>query len=137
MTNKTALSDCLTCYDRGGSGLTMAELQASGFRDCGAAIALPKDAIAEFCARWKIEELYLFGSVLRKDFCLNSDVDMMVTFSPSARWSLFDLVEMKEELEKACLRKVDLVTKASIQESKNWIRRQEILDTARLFYVSG
>ena len=114
----------------------MAELRASGFRDCGTAIALPKDALAEFCDRWKIEELYLFGSVLRSDFRIDSDIDVMVIFSSSARWSLFDIVGMKEELEKVCLRKVDLVTKASIQESKNWIRRQEILDTARLFYVS-
>jgi predicted nucleotidyltransferase len=47
-------------------------------------IQLPQpvqDAIApripEFCQRWKIEQLYLFGSVLRDDFRPDSDVDVM------------------------------------------------------------
>lgn len=46
------------------------------------------DAIVEFCQRWQIEEFYLFGSVLRDDFRPDSDIDVMVKFSPDAHWAL-------------------------------------------------
>ena len=38
------------------------------------------DTIAEFCQRWKIMELSLFGSVLRDHFSRDSDIDMLVSF---------------------------------------------------------
>jgi uncharacterized protein len=34
-------------------------------------------------------------------------------------------------------REVDLLTKKSIEQSHNWIRRKEILETAQVFYVAG
>ena len=46
-------------------------------------------------------------------------------------------MSMKQELEKLLVRKVDLLTKASVEKSENWIRRQEILETAKLVYVAG
>ena len=55
-------------------------------------------------------------------------------FSPDGKWG-FEIVEMKQELEKIFKRKVDLLTKKSIEESDNWIRKQEILGTAKLIYV--
>lgn len=93
------------------------------------------NAIVEFCQRWQIEEFYLFGSVLRDDFRPDSDIDVMVKFSPDAHWG-FEIVSIKYGLEELFGRKVDLLTKASIEESHNWIRRKEILGTARLIYVA-
>ena len=52
-------------------------------------IAVSNEQIAEFCQQWRIVELALFGSVLRDDFGSESDVDVLVTFAPSARWSQF------------------------------------------------
>ena len=49
-------------------------------------IMVPKDRIAAFCQKWKITELALFGSVLRKDFRPDSDVDVLVTFSSDSDW---------------------------------------------------
>ena len=60
-------------------------------------IEIPKEKIADFCRKWKIVELSLFGSVLRDDFRPDSDVDILVTFSPDAEWSLLDHVAMEEE----------------------------------------
>ena len=113
----------------------MSELKVSGFQDCKTAIALPKKAIAEFCDRWKIDELYLFGSVLRDDFRSDSDVDVLVTFSPDAHWG-WTIVSIKKDLEELLVRRVDFLTKKSIEDSQNWIRRKEILSTARLFYAA-
>ena len=45
---------------------------------------IPSDQLAEFCRRWKVAELALFGSALREDFRPDSDVDLLVTFSPDA-----------------------------------------------------
>jgi len=92
-------------------------------------------AIAEFCQRWQINEFYVFGSVLREDFRPDSDIDIMVSFEADAPWGLLEIVRMKRELETLLGREVDLVTKKSIEQSHNWIRRQEILGTAQLVYV--
>lgn len=98
-------------------------------------IQLPKVQIDKFCTRWKIKELALFGSVLRDDFRPDSDIDVLVTFSSHADWSLFDHVRMQQELADILERQVDLVSKRAIKRSQNWIRRREILDTARIIYA--
>ena len=97
-------------------------------------ISLTEEKIKEFCQSWQIQELYLFGSVLRSDFTPNSDIDIMVTFNQNAHCGLWDFVQIKNDLSVLFGRKIDLMTKKSIEESYNWIRRQEILNTAILIY---
>jgi predicted nucleotidyltransferase len=94
------------------------------------------ERIAEFCRRWQIAELALFGSVLRDDFRPDSDVDVLVTFAPTADWSLFDHIAMEEELSNLLGRKVDLVSRRAVERSTNWIRREAILTTAEPLYVA-
>lgn len=114
----------------------MPESERSGFTIAPQPIAirLPQSAIANFCQRWQVQEFYLFGSVLRDDFRWDSDIDVMVQFASNAHWG-FEIVDMKQELEEMFGRKVDLLTKKAIEQSENWIRRKEILETARLIYV--
>jgi hypothetical protein len=99
-------------------------------------IAIPEAKIGEFCRRWKIVEFALFGSVLREDFRPSSDIDVLVSFEPHARWSLMDIVEMQDELETALGRRVDLVERSAIERSENYIRRRHILNTAEPVYVA-
>jgi len=99
-------------------------------------IEFPKERIAEFCQKWKIVEPSFFGSVLRDDFRPDSDVDVLVTFAPDGRYSLFDLVHMEEELEEMLGRKVDLVERSAIEQSENYIRRKHILNSAQTVYVA-
>lgn len=101
---------------------------------CGG-IEIPDEALAEFCRRWKITELALFGSALRKDFCSDSDLDFLVTFAPDAEWSLFDHFHMENELVKLLGREVDLVSRQALEESPNWIRRRAILESAETLYA--
>ena len=89
--------------------------------------------IAEFCQRWKIFELALFGSVLREDFRPNSDIDVLITLSSDHGWSLFDWIDMQQELESMFQRKVDLVDKRGL---KNPYRRAEIMKTYQVLYAS-
>ena len=78
------------------------------------AMKLDSGALSEFCHRWNVAELSLFGSSVRADFGPDSDVDVLVTFNPDAKWSLLDLVAMKDELSSMAGREVDLVEEAAI-----------------------
>ena len=99
-------------------------------------IEIPKEKIADFCRKWKIVELCLFGSVLRDDFRPDSDIDILVNFSPDAEWSLLDHMAMEEELSAIFGRKVDLVSRKAIERSENYIRRKAILETAQPYYAT-
>jgi len=97
-----------------------------------AQLPIPRKEIAVFCQRWKVTEFSLFGSVLRDDFRPDSDVDVLVTFSEGARISLFDLVQMKLELEEIFHRPVDVIEKDALE---NPFRKREILRTAQVIYA--
>ncbi len=99
-------------------------------------IDIPRDRIEAFCRRWKIVEFSLFGSVLRDDYGPDSDVDVLVSFAPEARWTLFDLVHMEDELAQIFRRNVDLVLKSGIERSENWIRKRAILESAQVVYAA-
>jgi len=100
------------------------------------AIELPMERIGQFCERWKIQELWLFGSVLRGDYEARSDVDLMARFAPDTRMSLLDLLRAQNELSDMLGRPVDLVLREDIERSENWIRRKDILESAREIYVA-
>lgn len=89
--------------------------------------------LAEFCQRWKVTKLSLFGSILRDDFRPDSDIDLLVTFAPNHTWGL-EFVQMREELEVLLGRSVDLLTHQSIIRSRNPLRSQEILNSAEVVY---
>ena len=89
--------------------------------------------IAEFCAKWKVKEFSLFGSVLRDDFGPESDVDVLVSFDPQAPWSLWDLIDMADELKAIFGRDVDLIEKEGL---RNPFRRREILTTRQVLYAA-
>lgn len=95
----------------------------------------PQEQINRFCQHWLVTELSLFGSILRDDFHRDSDIDLLIAFAEDADWSLFDHIQMQQELEGILHRKVDLISKRAILRSPNPIRRQEILSTAQVVYT--
>ena len=99
-------------------------------------IDLPMAAIVAFCRRWQIAELALFGSVLRADFRPTSDIDLLVTYAPHAPRTLDAQMQMQVEIEAILGRKVDLVNRKSVERSPNYLRRQNILDSARTIYAA-
>lgn len=101
------------------------------------AINLPLEKIAEFCHQWQVIELALFGSVLRDDFCPDSDIDVMVQFHPEAHPTFSTLDKMEAELKTIFDREVDLITRQGIETSRNYLRRQEILSSAQVIYATG
>lgn len=97
---------------------------------------LTAEQIEKICQQNQIQELAIFGSILRQDFHPDSDIDLLVTFDPQAKISLMDLVRIQQHLEDLTGRKIDLIEKRSIENSHNWIRRQNILETAKTIYES-
>ncbi|MFW6255857.1 MAG: nucleotidyltransferase family protein [Candidatus Sumerlaeota bacterium] len=93
-----------------------------------------EEKIADFCRRWNVSNLSLFGSALRDDFREDSDIDLLVAFSEDADPSLFDLARMQRELQDIFGRKVDLVSRRGLESSRNYLRRDAILDAAETVY---
>ena len=100
-------------------------------RECQ--IEIPRAEIQDFCRRWKVAEFSLFGSVLREDFSTQSDVDVLIDFAVDADWSLYDWLDMIEELKMVFSRDVDLVSKRGL---RNPFRRQAILAGREIVYAA-
>jgi predicted nucleotidyltransferase len=95
-------------------------------------IDLSPEILAEFCQRYQVRRLALFGSLLREDFQAASDVDVLVKFDPDARVSFMTLGKMQRELEAIFQRKVDLVP----QDGLKPIIREEVLSSAQEVYAA-
>jgi hypothetical protein len=91
-------------------------------------------ALASLCRRRQIRRLSLFGSALKGNARPESDVDLLVEFSPDARPSLFDLAEMEQELSALLAgRRVDLRT----AEDLSRYFRDAVLREAEVQYESA
>ena len=71
---------------------------------------IPSEKIAEFCKKNHIRKLSLFGSALREDFRVDSDVDVLVEFEPGTRVGMIRLGGLEIELGEILGRNVDLNT---------------------------
>ena len=96
-------------------------------------ITLPSKRIEDFCLKWKVSEMALFGSVLSDEFRPESDIDVLVTFADNAGWGLFDFVDMIDELKDIFGREVDIVEKDAL---RNPFRKQAILDRNEVIYAA-
>jgi len=95
-------------------------------------LSIPTETITAFCHRWKVTEFAIFGSALRDDFNIQSDIDILVTFDESVEITLLDLAQMQIELERLFDRPVDLVEKAAL---RNPYRRKAILSSSQVLYA--
>lgn len=93
-----------------------------------------EEKIKNFCEKWKISKLSLFGSYLTPDFNKDSDVDVLIEFNDNAKYGFFEMVEMKAELEKIFGRKVDLITRKGLNYSRNYLRTKSILSNTKVMY---
>jgi len=87
--------------------------------------------IVSFCQRNHIKELSLFGSAIRDDFGLDSDVDVLVEFEPDAQIDLIQFSGMRLELIELFGREVDLVTKSALKP----LIKNEVLSSREVVYA--
>lgn len=90
-----------------------------------------KEAVIGDTLKNEVEKVMLFGSYLHGDFREDSDVDILVEFSPNSHVGFFRLVEIQDELSQAAGRKVDLLTPEAL--SKYF--RDEVLAEAEVIYA--
>lgn len=84
-----------------------------------------REQIIGIASRYRINNIKVFGSAVRKEETPDSDIDFLVDCKEEC--SLFDLIALKDELENILNRKVDVVTEKSI----HWILKDRILKEAR------
>jgi len=94
-------------------------------------ISVDRERVADFCRRHRICTLAMFGSVLRDDFDLDSDVDVLVQFEErhTPGWELF---ELEQELSGIVRRRVDLNAPGFLSRSF----RGRVLDEAQVLYAA-
>lgn len=97
-------------------------------------IPLDRDRLAGFCRKWGVQQLEVFGSALRSDFRPDSDVDFLYTLAPGTSAPGLALHDMTEDLRAIVGRDVDLVSRKAVEQSRNWMRRRAILDSARVIH---
>jgi len=98
-----------------------------------AKIQVDRERVAEFCRRYRIRKLALFGSVLRDDFRPESDVDVLVEFEPRATVGFLRLAAMELELSQIMGRHVDLRTPPELSR----YFRDEVVRTAEIQYAAA
>ena len=95
-------------------------------------LRISQTKLAALCRKYGIAKLSLFGSASRNELRPESDVDLMVDFSPDSRVSLLDMTAMQDEFSAAFGgRKVDIVTPEIL---RNPFRRASIVPDLKLIY---
>ena len=97
-----------------------------------APLHISPEELTNFCRRYQVRELALFGSMLGPGFDSDSDVDLLVSFEPAARITFLTLARMQRELEVIMGRPVDLVPRDGLKP----IIRNQVLATARVLYAA-
>ena len=100
-------------------------------------IRIPEQQVDDFCKRHRIQGMWLFGSAVRPDFGLQSDIDVLVSYEHGIRPSLHELTDMEQELATIFGRQVDLVERKAVESSPNYIRRKNILGSLEPIHVAG
>ncbi len=88
------------------------------------------DALVKLCQRHHIVYIGIFGSFANGKNSHDSDVDILVRFSENEKITLFDLVDIEDELQSIFGRKVDLVTANSLSP----YIRDKILNSVKVIY---
>ncbi len=95
--------------------------------------SIDTNGLIELAKSVQVVELYLFGSVLREDFNQESDIDILVRFSPNCHYSLFDIFDIRDKFQTFLQRPVDLV---EIESLVNPYRRENILSHSTRIYAA-
>jgi len=89
-----------------------------------------KEAVEKDPLRDNIQKVSLFGSYVHGDFKDNSDVDVLIEFTPTARIGFFKYFDIRENIEKHVQKKIDLLTPEAL--SKYF--KDEVLKEAEIIY---
>jgi predicted nucleotidyltransferase len=91
------------------------------------------DRVADTCRRYRVVRLEVFGSFVSGEAQEQSDLDILVTFEPGEPAGL-EFVALQQELELLFSRRVDLLTRQSVERSANKYFRRFALHRTEILY---
>jgi predicted nucleotidyltransferase len=94
-----------------------------------------RSRLIPFCQSHGVARLEVFGSLARGEPHPGSDIDLLVTFRPDIHLG-WDFFELHKELEDILGCEVDLLTRRSVEQDQNSIRRRSILQSTREIYAA-
>ena len=103
-------------------------------RLCKNGLSVEQSKIENICKKFNIIELSIFGSAIRKDFRPESDIDLLVTYKPKSKITLFDEADLSNEFSELFNREIDIV---DIRGLRNPIRKEQILANREIIYVNS
>ena len=91
------------------------------------------DKIIALCKKYKVKNMYVFGSILTPRFNDDSDVDLLFNFNSEVNYNNYaeNFFTLCDELKKTFGREVDLVDEHTI---RNPYFKEEVDDTKKLIY---
>ena len=92
-----------------------------------------RNILEKLCRRYGVRRLEVIGSFARGDAGPESDLDILVTFDPQTEPGL-EFFALHQELEAILCRPVDLLTRVSVERSRNkYFRRFALRQTEPLY----
>lgn len=90
------------------------------------------DSLTMLCQQYKVDKLYIFGSILSPAFNTESDIDFLVKFKDISLFSYFDnYINFKTELQLLLKHDIDLIEEQTV---KNPILKKSIENSKELIY---
>jgi hypothetical protein len=77
-------------------------------------LKIDNDRLSELCRKYQVEFLGVFGSAARGEARPESDVDVLVRFSPQVKIGYFKLYDVEKSLAESLGKSVDLVTQDAL-----------------------
>jgi len=89
-------------------------------------------ALGLFCKQYQVQELALFGSMVKGQATQSSDIDILVEFFSHAEIGFMTLSKMQRELSVLLRKNVDLVPKNGLKLKI----KESILSEAKILYAA-
>lgn len=93
--------------------------------------------LSAFCDRWNVSELALLDLPEGERTFPGASLELLVTMSPDAEWTLFDQVRMQDELSEIFGRSAHFNSWTGLLSSGNASRAKLYRDAAHPLYVAG
>jgi uncharacterized protein len=90
-----------------------------------------------FCNRWNVSEIALLDLPEEERTLPGANLELLVTMSPDAEWTLFDQVRMQDELSEIFGRKAHFNSWTGLLSSGITSRSKLYRDAAHLLYVAN
>ena len=91
------------------------------------------EKIISLCRKYKVKNMYVFGSILTPRFTDESDIDLLVNFSNDLDYLSYadNILDLYADLKDIFGRNIDLVDESSV---KNPYFKKELDQTKQLIY---